>query len=216
MSCADFNCKECGVYLQGRMNVVGRARGLPLWPPHSRIRVGRGCSFVSLGLAGTLLWDKARPGQSLLDSSVPRREWKWQRHIWGVAFNTQGIWNKQCGTSIAERCYKLYKILEGKEKESVKSDKTKKRNERMREWMNNSHFRTEEGMWSGGGEVKRAVETSSTGATGFRQTLSGAVTACRTGWTALHRDTSYNKGETEKVMQIRQAAPLELFQKLIN
>lgn len=61
-------------YLQGRMSVVGRAMALLLWPPHSRIRVGRECSYLSPGSAGTLLLDKAGPGQSLLDSSGPRRE----------------------------------------------------------------------------------------------------------------------------------------------
>ncbi len=63
-------------YLQGRMSVVGRAMALPLWPPHSRIQVGKGCSYLSPGSVGTLLWDKAGPGQSLLDSSGPARKWK--------------------------------------------------------------------------------------------------------------------------------------------
>lgn len=81
--CLLVNCRDAGrqieiifpkVYLQGRKSAAGRAMAPPQWPPHSKIQVGRGYSCLSLGSAGTLLWDKVMPGQSLLDSSGPKKE----------------------------------------------------------------------------------------------------------------------------------------------
>lgn len=48
-------------HLQDRMNVVDRAMGLPLLPLHSRIQADTGCSYLSLTLAGTVLWDRIGP-----------------------------------------------------------------------------------------------------------------------------------------------------------
>lgn len=61
-------------YPQGRMSVVDRTMALPLWLPHNRIQADMGCSCLSPGSAGTLLWDKAGPEQSLLDNSGPTRK----------------------------------------------------------------------------------------------------------------------------------------------
>lgn len=56
------------------MSVVGRALAPQQLPPRSKIRVGTGCSFVSLDLAGIPQWDKAVPGASPRDSSDPARK----------------------------------------------------------------------------------------------------------------------------------------------
>lgn len=86
-------------YLQGRMNVVGRAGALLLWPPRSRIQVDRGCSYLSLGLADTLLSDKAGPGPSLLDSSDPKRITNVSEGSYSML---QHVNNKQCGASFCK------------------------------------------------------------------------------------------------------------------
>lgn len=58
------------------MSELDKAWVLPLWLLHSKIQVDMGCTYLSLGLAGIPLCDRAGPGQSLQDSSGPMRQWK--------------------------------------------------------------------------------------------------------------------------------------------
>lgn len=60
--------------------------------------------------------------------------------------------------------------------------------------MNKFYLGTEEGIRSGGREVKGAVESSSTVATWVGKTICGAVLTSRAGRATLHGHSTYESG----------------------
>lgn len=62
----------------------------------------------------------------------------------------------------------------------------------MKANMNKFYLGTEEGIWSGGREVKGAVESSSTVATWVGKAICGAVLTSRAGRATLHGHSAYD------------------------